>query len=214
MLSRSSRTSSTPLLEAPSISKTSVEVPLVISMQSGQTLQGSWTTPSSQLRVLARMRAVLVLPTPRAPVNRKACATRPESMAFCRVRLTCSCPVSSENDWGRYFLARTSYDVPLDKELNLAGHLCPRMGSVGGKEETWIKGVMNLLLPSLQAQMIAGFTRGTRRGPLPLLPSGSGGVHGLPLREARLSSAPASKKTGAKHKCVNEIISKSPRINF
>jgi len=108
----------------------------VISMHCGQTLQGSWVTPCSQLRVLARMRAVLVLPTPRAPVNRKACATRPESMAFCRVRLTCSCPVSSENDWGRYFLARTSYDVPLDKGLNLAGHLVPPHGRMWPRR-TW-----------------------------------------------------------------------------
>src|SRR5512133_2831551 len=43
--------------------------------------------------------------------------------------------------------------------------------------------------------MIAGVTCGTRRGPLPLLPSGPGGVHGLPLRRARLSSPPASKRT-------------------
>ena len=35
--------------------------------------------------------------------------------------------------------------------------------------------------------MIAGLARGTRRGPLPLLPSGPGGVHSLPLRRARLS---------------------------
>jgi hypothetical protein len=54
------------------------------------------------------------------------------------------------------------------------------------------KEVVSLTLLSLQAQMIAGFTRGTRRGPLPLLPSGPGGVHGLPLRAARLSSPPAS----------------------
>jgi len=44
----------------------------------------------------------------------------------------------------------------------------------------------------LQAHMIAGFTHGTRRGPLPLLPSGPGGVHGLPLRGTRLSYPPAS----------------------
>ena len=31
-------------------------------------------------------------------------------------------------DWGRYFLARTSYDVPLDKGLNLAGHCVPPHG--------------------------------------------------------------------------------------
>jgi len=44
----------------------------------------------------------------------------------------------------------------------------------------------------LQTQMIAGFTRGTQQEPLPLLPSGPGGVHGVPLREARLSYSPAN----------------------
>jgi len=47
---------------------------------------------------------------------------------------------------------------------------------------------------SLQTQMIAGFTRGTQQEPLPLLPSGPGGVHGVPLREARLSFSPANSK--------------------
>jgi len=46
----------------------------------------------------------------------------------------------------------------------------------------------------LQAHMIAGFTRGTQQKPLPLLPSGPGGVHGVPLREARLSYPPANKQ--------------------
>ena len=42
MFSRSSRTSSTPVLEAPSISKTSIPWPAVISVQEGHSLQGWW----------------------------------------------------------------------------------------------------------------------------------------------------------------------------
>jgi len=49
---------------------------------------------------------------------------------------------------------------------------------------------------SLQTYMIAGFTRGTQQEPLPLLPSGPGGVHGVPLREARLSYSSANSLLG------------------
>ena len=55
---------STPLLEAASSSWTSREVPLVISTQEVQTPQGSPSRRSVQLRALARIRAVEVLPGP------------------------------------------------------------------------------------------------------------------------------------------------------
>ena len=67
--------------------------------------------PFSHESALARMRAALVLPTPRAPVNRKAWWTRFCAMALVSVRATCSCPISSENFCGRYFRARTRYDT-------------------------------------------------------------------------------------------------------
>ena len=57
------------------------------------------------------MRAALVLPTPRAPVNRKAWWTRFCAMALVSVRATCSCPTSSSKRWGRYLRARTRYDI-------------------------------------------------------------------------------------------------------
>jgi hypothetical protein len=57
------------------------------------------------------MRAALVFPTPRAPVNKKAWWTRFAAMAFDSVRATCSCPISSENRCGRYFRAKTRYDT-------------------------------------------------------------------------------------------------------
>ena len=54
----------------------------------------------SQLSALARMRALVVLPTPRTPVNRNACATRPLAIALLSVRVTCSWPTRSENVCG------------------------------------------------------------------------------------------------------------------
>ncbi len=58
---------------------------------------------------------------------------------------------------------------------------------------------------SLQTHMIAGLTRGTRREPLPLLPSGSGGVHGVPLRETRLSYPSANSLLGKMQICRHTI---------
>ena len=86
----SRRTSSTPLFDAPSISSTSVSRPAVISTQIAHVPHGSGVGPDSQLSALASRRAVVVLPTPRTPVKRKACATRSELIAFLSVRVTCS----------------------------------------------------------------------------------------------------------------------------
>ena len=102
-----SRTLSTPLLEAASISMTSTERPSVISTQATQIPQGFAVGPFSQFTALATRRAAVVLPTPRGPVKRKAWASRPRASAFERVRTTCSWPVISAKVCGRYFLART-----------------------------------------------------------------------------------------------------------
>ena len=48
---------------------------------------------------------MVVLPTPRVPVNRNAWCTRPLSSAFTSARRTCSCPMSSENFFGRHLRA-------------------------------------------------------------------------------------------------------------
>ena len=69
-VSRISRTSSTLLLDAPSISITSNDIPAPISRQLTQARQGVGVGPFSQLRAFARMRAMVVLPTPRMPENR------------------------------------------------------------------------------------------------------------------------------------------------
>src|SRR5437773_2347645 len=70
-----SRILSTWVCEAPSISRTSKAEPSPISLQFEQALHGSGVGPRSQLSALASSRAVVVLPTPRGPVKRKACVT-------------------------------------------------------------------------------------------------------------------------------------------
>jgi len=65
-----SRISSTLVLEAPSISITSGEVPAVISRQLEQALQGVVVGPFTQFKLFAKIRAKEVFPTPRGPVNK------------------------------------------------------------------------------------------------------------------------------------------------
>jgi len=72
-----------------------------------QVPQGVAVGPRAQQSALAKMRAALVLPMPRAPVNRKAWCTRPMLMALVKVRATCSWPRRSSNLCGRYLRART-----------------------------------------------------------------------------------------------------------
>ena len=56
-----------------------------------------------QLRLLARIRAIDVLPVPRGPAKRYACRTCSDVIAFFSVRTTASCPTTSSNVCGRYF---------------------------------------------------------------------------------------------------------------
>ena len=92
---------STPLLEAASSSWTFSELPWVISMHEVHVPQGSPSTGASQLSALARMRAEDVLPVPRGPLKRYACATRSSRTALRNARTTWSCPRSSSNRPGR-----------------------------------------------------------------------------------------------------------------
>ncbi len=68
--SRSSRMSSTELLDAASISITSSEVAFWIAMHDSQRPHGSVVGPFSQFMQAARIFAMLVLPVPREPTNR------------------------------------------------------------------------------------------------------------------------------------------------
>ena len=65
-----SRMASTPLFDAASSSCTSKLVPASMATHEAHTPQGSPSTGFSQLRTLARMRAVEVLPVPRGPLSR------------------------------------------------------------------------------------------------------------------------------------------------
>src|SRR5690348_3536720 len=63
----------------------------------------------SQLSALARMRAIDVLPVPRVPQKRNACAIRPLSIARLSVLATWSCPTTSSKVCDRYLRASTVY---------------------------------------------------------------------------------------------------------
>jgi len=65
------------------------------------------------------MRAVVVLPTPRTPVSRKACASRPLWIAFDSVRTSASCPIIWAKVCGRYLRARTRYGVGAGSAIGL-----------------------------------------------------------------------------------------------
>src|SRR5947208_15623754 len=94
--------SSTELLEAASITMTSIEVALAIDTHDSQTPHGVVVGPFSQFRQAARILAIEVLPVPREPTNRLAWWTLPCSTALDRVRTTCSWPTTSEKVRGRW----------------------------------------------------------------------------------------------------------------
>lgn len=102
------RISSTELLEAASSSIRLKELPLSIDLQDSHSPQAS---PSGvglrQLMVRAKMRAQEVLPTPRGPQKRYACARRPELIAPLRVEVRFCCPTTVLKVAGRYLRALT-----------------------------------------------------------------------------------------------------------
>src|SRR5690606_22863703 len=102
------RMSSTKLLDAASSSWMEKDVPFANDSQLAHVPHAS-TSPviCSQLMVLANMRAQLVLPTPRGPQNRKACANWLFLIAFLSVPVMCCCPTTVSKVAGRYFLAET-----------------------------------------------------------------------------------------------------------
>ena len=64
---------SMPVFDAASSSSKSTKRPASMSMQAAQVPHGSAVMPLvMQLRLFARMRAIVVLPTPRVPVRRYA----------------------------------------------------------------------------------------------------------------------------------------------
>src|SRR6204780_4956116 len=100
-----------PRFDAASISSTSSDVPAEISRHESQLPSGSAVGPFTQFKAFARIRALVVFPTPRTPEKMYACATRFDWIAFASVRVTCCCPTISLNVFGRYFRAITLYVI-------------------------------------------------------------------------------------------------------
>jgi hypothetical protein len=101
------RTLSTWVLVAASISMTSMSRPSAISTHASHVPHGSAVGPVSQFSARARMRAVVVLPTPRGPEKTNDCAMRFAPIALRSVCVTPRCPMTSSNRWGRHLRART-----------------------------------------------------------------------------------------------------------
>src|SRR5579863_3276425 len=106
MPSINSRTSSTPVWLAASISTKSSDFPVIISKQESHLLQGFAPFPS-QFNALAKILAMVVFPLPRDPENKYACEVDPEFIELVNVCTTCSCPIISSNPCGRYFRYKT-----------------------------------------------------------------------------------------------------------
>ena len=128
-----SRMSSTLVCDAASISITSMCRPSAIARHGSQTPHGVIVGPPCpsgpmQFSALAISRAVEVLPTPRTPVSRKACAIRPRSMALASVCTIASCPISSAKVCGRYLRASTRYGELAAGFGRLFGKVQPQCG--------------------------------------------------------------------------------------
>ena len=100
--------SSTELLDAASSSWMQYERPSLNDTQDSHSPQGSISGPGlEQLIIFAKIRAVVVLPTPLGPQNRYACASCPLLMELDSVRAILSWPSRVSNESGLYFLADT-----------------------------------------------------------------------------------------------------------
>ena len=88
--------------------------PSAISMQASHVAARIGGRPLMQLSARARIRAVVVFPTPRGPANTNDCASRPLASALRSVRVTACCPTTSSNFCGRHFRAMTWYDIGTD----------------------------------------------------------------------------------------------------
>ena len=85
--------------------------PAAISLHDAQRLHGSSVGPSAQFSPLARIRAIVVLPTPLGPQNKYAWPVRFILMAFCKVWTIGFWPITSLKTCGRNFRAMTWYFI-------------------------------------------------------------------------------------------------------
>ena len=93
--------------DAASISIKSINRPSLTALHVGHTSHGVEVTPISQFKHFAKIRAMVVLPTPRVPVNKYAWCKRPRSKALVSARDTWFCPTNSLKLRGRYLRAST-----------------------------------------------------------------------------------------------------------
>ena len=106
--SMSERISSTELLEAASSSWILNDRCSLNAVHDSHWLHASCSAVGvRQLIVLAKIRAHVVLPTPRGPQNRYACAKWLVRIALRSVCVSASCPTTLSKVVGRYFLADT-----------------------------------------------------------------------------------------------------------
>src|SRR6186713_2927823 len=70
--------------------------------------------------VLANILAQVVLPTPRGPQNKNACANWLLLIAFFKVVVICSCPTTVSKVWGLYFRAETiNFSIQIKSKARL-----------------------------------------------------------------------------------------------
>src|SRR5207237_10456466 len=113
----------------------------------------------------ARIRAVVVLPTPRTPVSIQACGIRPVSNAFETVRTMASWPIRSSKLDGRYFRASTRYGLAASPWLPRSRPLWPAPSDLSGGAPASLIGRSAIDYLS-GAGLRKGTKSGARRGPL------------------------------------------------
>jgi hypothetical protein len=91
-----------------------MDPPSLKEMQELHLLQASPSVVGfSQLIVLAKILAQVVLPTPLGPQNKKACASWLFLIAFFNVVVICDCPTTVSKFCGLYFRADTmNFSIP------------------------------------------------------------------------------------------------------
>src|SRR3989344_4657283 len=106
-----SRTLSTPVCEAASISTTSKALPERNARQLKHSWHGSLVPAARpvQLTVLAKRRATVVLPTPRGPHNKYAWAIIPLAISDSKIIFTVVCPIIADQVSGRCLVWRAIY---------------------------------------------------------------------------------------------------------
>ena len=74
-------------------------------------LEISFLDISSELIAFANILAIEVFPTPRPPQKINECGIESLLIKLCKIKTELSCPITSSNDLGLYFLAKTICDM-------------------------------------------------------------------------------------------------------